>query len=81
VTRPSDQQASGLFGGTAGVVQPDVVGNDLLPYPDRQLTGDAVRLEMIFLADNEAQEDAEPFRRLDTQPAFALEGLPAVTAP
>jgi hypothetical protein len=38
------------------VTQLYVVGNDLLPYLDRQVTGDAARLKMIFFADDEAKE-------------------------
>jgi hypothetical protein len=38
------------------VAQLHVVGNHFLRHLDRQVAGDAVRLEMIFIADDETQQ-------------------------
>jgi hypothetical protein len=45
-----------FLAGTGGVAELHVVGNDFLPDLNWQVTGDAVHFEMIFFADDEAQE-------------------------
>jgi hypothetical protein len=53
------------------VTQLDVASDHFLSYQDRQVTGDAVRFKMIFLANDEAQKCLEPPDLLHTQLPFA----------
>src|SRR5512133_2783323 len=59
-------------GGTARMAKFHVVGDNFLPHLDRQVTAEAVRLEMIFLAHDEAQECLQLLGLLHAQPALAL---------
>jgi hypothetical protein len=56
------------------VAELHVVRNDFLPCLDRQVTGDAVRLEMIFFADNEAEESLQSLGLLDTEVTLSAPG-------
>jgi hypothetical protein len=44
-----------------------VIGNDFLPCLDWHMTGHAVRLEVIFFADDEAEESLQALGLLDAQ--------------
>ena len=57
-----------------------VVGDYFLPRLDWQMTGDAVRREMIFLANNETEQGREPLRLLHGEVPLPLVGLVAVVA-
>jgi hypothetical protein len=58
-----------------------IISNYFLSRLDWQTTRDAVRLKMIIFAHDEAEEDTESFRLINTQPASALGGIPAVSTP